>query len=201
MANDRQPHSPVPCQRSGRCCSHHAIAAGALEASGGDVARWEKDSRDDILEWVAILRSEDGEIVSADFPVPPDGEEELDECPFLEWDGPHSKCGIQDTKPDVCAEFHCVTRPFIEGRAHQLAVEALRAAEKLGLIHLGSADDPSDSSFWQQAGEQGRVHDLVAEAYRLAMANDLIHPDAGPAQATSSQKGGGGPRSLRNRRR
>ena len=180
MPDDRRPNSPVPCQRSGHCCSHHTISAGNLEPSAGDVERWEAEGRDDILEWVAIRRSEDGGMASANFPVPRDRAEELDGCPFLVWDGPHAKCGIHDTKPAVCADFHCVTSPCPEGGAHQLAAEAVRVATKYGLVRLSPADDPSDSSFWRQAGEQGRVHDLVAEAYRVAVANDLIHPDTVP---------------------
>ena len=176
MADHRQPSSPVPCQRSGQCCSHQTISAGNLDASAGDIERWRAEGRDDILEWVVIHRRDDGGMASASFPVPPDRGEELDGCPFLEWDGPHSTCGIHDTKPYVCADFHCVTSPFVEGGAHQLAVEALRLALEYGLVHLRPTDDPLEAAFWRQSGEPGRVHDLVADAYRLTTLNDLIRP-------------------------
>ena len=122
-ADPRQPSVPIPCQRSGRCCQM-MVTAGCLDVSDEDVARWEQEGRADILCWVSMMRTPSGEIAFADFPVPPDGDDDaIDRCPFLEWEDSNAVCTIHDTKPSICAVFHCVTQPFRQGRAYELAVE------------------------------------------------------------------------------
>jgi len=120
---------PVPCQRSGRCCQK-LVSTAALNCSDEDVDRWEAEGREDILAFVSILRGPDGTIVMADFPVPPDGGH-VNECPFLAWEEHRAVCGIHETKPTICAQFHCISDAFPEGGAYKLAVEQ-------GLVDLTS---------------------------------------------------------------
>ena len=115
----------VPCQRSGRCCQM-LVSEGALDITDEDIQRWEVQGRDDILQWVSVMTAPNGEVVFADFPVHPDGKE-VERCPFLAKEGTHFVCSIHETKPTVCAEFHCVTRKWPEGAAYQLALERKRS--------------------------------------------------------------------------
>ena len=125
------PNPLVACQRSGRCCTM-LVSTASLDITDEDVARWEDQERDDILQWVSVIEVGD-QIVTADFPVDPDGDD-VEQCPFLEMEGTHALCQIHDTKPTVCATFHCVTRRWPEGGAYQLAVQQ-------GLITPGEKDE------------------------------------------------------------
>ena len=87
--------------------------------------RWEREGRNDILEWVSVLRGPDGTIVVADFPVAPDGDE-VEQCPFLAWENDLAVC-----------EIHALHK-----QVEQLAVREVvnkpsaRPAEVPGIAHL-----------------------------------------------------------------
>jgi len=117
----------VECQRCGRCCrvlletgsrSSHWI----FDITDEDRERWEREGRDDILEWVSVRTGPTGEGVMADFPVDPEGEKGCP-CPFLQEQVTRSVCLIHDTQPTICAEFHCVKRRWPNGAAYQRAVK------------------------------------------------------------------------------
>lgn len=89
------------CRRCGRCC----ITAGCfIQASPGDLRRWEREGRQDILRHVSY----DERHYSEHWRDPRTGET-LDCCPFLRTDG-HDRfgCGIHETRPQACREFSCI---------------------------------------------------------------------------------------------
>lgn len=88
-----------PCKSCGECCDK--MGWGSLIASPRDLDRWEKEGRDDILDCAYLLPG-----MGADLWFDPETGDELDYCPF--WDKTAElQCKIQDTKPEICAEFKC----------------------------------------------------------------------------------------------
>ena len=85
------------CKKCGKCCE---VYRGTLEANNNDIKRWRKEGRDDILERVLFMSGEDewGDLWACD-----DGSD-FGRCPFLNKD---NTCAIQDTKPEVCANYTC----------------------------------------------------------------------------------------------
>ena len=91
------------CRRCGRCClslDYHE------ELTPEDVARWRETGRDDILEWVGIIRRE-GREPSYRIWIYPGTDKVADVCPFLE-NAPskkHRACAIYDVRPGICRQY------------------------------------------------------------------------------------------------
>jgi Fe-S-cluster containining protein len=95
-----------PCSRCGKCCTNPSFQ-GNLMATGEDVLRWQREGRQDILRFAAVL------------PGPPDNpvadlwvdtekrDKERERCPFVRKDrGQHTyRCTIYDTRPQVCRDY------------------------------------------------------------------------------------------------
>lgn len=90
--------TPYPCDNCGECCR---VFGGDLEVSEGDMARWKREGRYDILQyaermfginliWVNPVRNLD-----------------MESCPFLREGSGGNYCDIEKTKPEVCAQFAC----------------------------------------------------------------------------------------------
>lgn len=107
----------VPCQRSGKCCTH-LVGEDGLVLTDEDIERWDREGRDDILAYVRSVQDPASTSAVTDFPVDPDGHD-LNVCPFLD---PDLTCSIHETKPTVCVRFHCVLERWPEGGAYQVAV-------------------------------------------------------------------------------
>lgn len=82
------------CACCGRCCE---FFGGHLQASKRDIARWQREGREDLLSRVNQL----GWIW-----VDPQTKKLTDPCPFIE-KTPDNKglCRIHDTKPDICRDY------------------------------------------------------------------------------------------------
>ncbi|MBI5018081.1 MAG: YkgJ family cysteine cluster protein [Deltaproteobacteria bacterium] len=94
---------PPECRGCGGCCEAFGHT---LAAEEGDLARWRREERWDLLAHVG----EGGALW-----VDPVTGGDLDRCPFLERTGPGAaRCAIHATKPDMCRDypdsahgFHC----------------------------------------------------------------------------------------------
>ncbi|MEE9913586.1 MAG: YkgJ family cysteine cluster protein [Deltaproteobacteria bacterium] len=91
-------HQDIECRRCGRCC----LADFAAYVRDDDITRWHTEGRDDILH---ILEREHGawegdHLVSADSGRPLHG------CPFFAFDGEQFGCGIYETRPATCRNYH-----------------------------------------------------------------------------------------------
>ncbi|MDD5287197.1 MAG: YkgJ family cysteine cluster protein [Desulfuromonadaceae bacterium] len=82
------------CACCGRCCE---AFGGHLHASARDLARWEHESRDDLLKHVNRLDW---------IWVDPETKKLLDPCPFIKQIADNKKiCGIYETRPDICRDY------------------------------------------------------------------------------------------------
>lgn len=82
------------CLACGYCCQ---LFGGNLRASQNDLKRWKESGREDILKLVNRL----GWIW-----VDPKSGKFVDPCPFLKsTPDKKCKCGIHDTKPDMCRAY------------------------------------------------------------------------------------------------
>lgn len=87
------------CTRCGKCCLKPSYME-TLYATSGDVARWKKEGRYDILRHSIVTGT------SADLWFGIDGKQ-LTKCPFLKKDRgkPTYQCSIHDTRPEVCRGY------------------------------------------------------------------------------------------------
>lgn len=89
------------CRRCGTCCKD---AGRFLQVTPGDLARWQRESRVDILRHILVTPRGYSNI----WRNPEDGTE-LECCPFLHTrDGIGYECAIYETRPQPCREFFCV---------------------------------------------------------------------------------------------
>ncbi|NOZ58095.1 MAG: YkgJ family cysteine cluster protein [Euryarchaeota archaeon] len=86
------------CRRCGECC---LTLGSRIQASPGDVERWIREGREEVLRRLRI-EEKDGELIT-------DGTLEIGDgqgrCIFLrEAEGAYA-CAIHETKPEVCREY------------------------------------------------------------------------------------------------
>lgn len=86
------------CVQCGRCCKEHILDI----VGRGDVLRWRREGRKDILKHVQLSKN-------GKYPVSPIwkgvGAMTLGRCPFLRKRGKKYRCAIQDTKPHDCRVY------------------------------------------------------------------------------------------------
>lgn len=70
-------------------------------ASEEDIARWQREKRDDILHVIESLKA----VWAGDHFVSSRDGHYIHCCPFLAWDGSRHSCEIYPTRPLVCADF------------------------------------------------------------------------------------------------
>jgi len=100
---DKTPAAATPtiCACCGDCC---ASFGGHLHASKRDLARWQREGRDDLLSRVNRLDW---------IWVDPETKQLLDPCPFLQpLDEQRRVCSINDTKPDICRDYPTMAHGF-----------------------------------------------------------------------------------------
>jgi Fe-S-cluster containining protein len=107
-------NGPYVCEQCGSCCR---ASSATVWASSGDVIRWLRERRYDIIRHFA-LSLPDGSRLNALAIIlnPPDTHERVSMrspetgepyecCPFLEQDGLKSRCRIHETKPERCRGY------------------------------------------------------------------------------------------------
>lgn len=91
------------CRQCGACCQRlgHRIDCGPE-----DVSRWEALGRGDVLEWVKVRRTGDGD-VSVSAWIHPGTSRYAERCPWLEKAAVSGRrrCRIHDVKPAVCRDY------------------------------------------------------------------------------------------------
>ena len=99
------PPQNFKCTQCGNCCLnlYDAFSTCATEE---DIQLWENEGREDILEWVSFIGTEN-QFVAADIWVNPRSGEEVTRCPWLRKLPNKSKyvCRIHDVKPRHCREY------------------------------------------------------------------------------------------------
>ncbi len=92
------------CRRCGHCCLTLVDAyRGAL--SEGDLERWRRAGRADLLAWVQTLDLGPGNVLHLAW-VDPETGDDVDRCPWLVEDGAGLYgCAIEAIKPDHCRAF------------------------------------------------------------------------------------------------
>jgi Fe-S-cluster containining protein len=106
--------SSYECDQCGSCCR---ASSATVWASSGDVVRWLRERRQDIIRHFA-MQLPDGSRLNAlavildapntherVFMRSPVTGEPYERCPFLEQDGSKSRCGIHATKPERCRGY------------------------------------------------------------------------------------------------
>jgi Fe-S-cluster containining protein len=87
------------CTRCGKCCldEHYMLT---LSATDEDVARWEEEGREDILQYVDTVKPGTHDLWIRDG-------EELARCPFVRKDKgkPTYRCTIYETRPEACRKY------------------------------------------------------------------------------------------------
>jgi Fe-S-cluster containining protein len=79
-----------------------------IGASPEDLARWEKEGRQDLLGMAKIMHNRRGEIVGAELWFDPKTGRELMYCPWLRREGSGKcTCLIRGTRPSICREYFC----------------------------------------------------------------------------------------------
>ena len=82
------------CRECGRCCD---LYGGNLRASNGDIERWGREGRAELLSRVGRL----GWIWTN-----PDSGRLFNSCPYLIGTPPHGgRCQIHETKPEMCRAY------------------------------------------------------------------------------------------------
>lgn len=95
------------CIRCGKCCREQGFE---LIATSGDIRRWRREGRIDILRYVWSPKMLGG---YGDIWTDPETGEDLDYCPFLRRVAGVTtikgryRCDIYETRPKVCREFYC----------------------------------------------------------------------------------------------
>lgn len=94
------PPDKIVCKQCGHCCLN--LGAYQACASVEDIARWEENGRDDILEWV----NEVGPGIY-DIWISPRTGDDVNRCPWLRKLPRENKyiCRIQAMKPEICRVF------------------------------------------------------------------------------------------------
>lgn len=89
------------CKQCGKCCLEFEHL---WVATPEDVERWEREGREDILQYVDIIRFENG--ILAEIWIDKYGEP-MARCPFLKKVRKRRKykCKIHETKPEACKDF------------------------------------------------------------------------------------------------
>jgi len=85
------------CLRCGRCCRTHF----SFYVKEGDLARWRKEGRRDIL---VHLESREAVWAGDRFIVRESGLA-VAACPFLRWEGHRFSCAIYETRPQACRDY------------------------------------------------------------------------------------------------
>lgn len=97
---DRMPPEGFSCKQCGNCCLN--LDAHQSCATKGDIALWEENGREDILDWV------DKVIPGVyDIWIHPRTGEDVSRCPWLRklpWQGKYV-CRIHDMKPEMCRKY------------------------------------------------------------------------------------------------
>ena len=87
------------CTRCGKCCldEHYMLT---LSATDEDVARWEDEGHEDILQYVDTIKPGVHDLWIKDG-------EELARCPFVRKDKgkPTYRCTIYETRPEACRKY------------------------------------------------------------------------------------------------
>ena len=82
------------CQACGVCCE---LYGNRLRATPGDLERWQREGRADLLARVGDRGAIWCDSVTG---------ERLDDCPFLAREGPdRARCRIHATKPRICRDY------------------------------------------------------------------------------------------------
>ena len=91
------------CRQCGRCCRTLDYQQ---EVTAEDIARWRKQGRSDILEWVGIFKK-DGCETGYRIWVVPGTRQPAKQCPFLEKIASENRwiCKIHSVKPTICRNY------------------------------------------------------------------------------------------------
>jgi Fe-S-cluster containining protein len=98
------PPKGFKCIQCGHCCMNLYDAFSTC-ATEGDIAMWQNEGRDDILEWVAPIQL--GNQFVYDIWISPVTGEDVQRCPWLSKLRNHDKyiCRIHDLKPEHCRNY------------------------------------------------------------------------------------------------
>lgn len=90
----QKPKKKFKCQQCGRCCR---IYGGCLQANPADIKLWEKEGREDVLQWVRC----------GDLWINRHTNIEAERCPFLRKLPKKDKyiCRIYEVRPEVCKGY------------------------------------------------------------------------------------------------
>ena len=96
------------CTACGKCCTQ-AHYMRSLPASADDVARWRREEREDILEYLDVVGIELYELWFKDG-------EPLQDCPFVKKKRGKNiyQCAIYETRPEVCRKYPVKARQMVE---------------------------------------------------------------------------------------
>lgn len=113
----------VECHLCGVCCE---LAEGDMECTHGDITRWLREGREDILKYVHYSLDDQGNPARFDREIwlDPKSEEPrpVGRCPFFvcTWENGF-RCSIWQTRPFACADFE-----FAGERCHKARARLLR---------------------------------------------------------------------------
>jgi Fe-S-cluster containining protein len=100
------------CKQCGRCCLnlHDAFSQCATD---DDIKMWEKEGRDDILEWVSSIHLGNDHHIH-DIWINPATHEDVERCPWLRKLPNQDKyvCRIHEDKPEHCRKFPPVQKAW-----------------------------------------------------------------------------------------
>jgi Fe-S-cluster containining protein len=104
-------NSEFKCRGCGHCCLELIDAYNGC-VSDGDMLRWKKQHRTDLLVWVQTLDLGPGNRLHTAW-IDPESGEDVERCPWLldRIDAGGYLCGIEATKPEHC-------RAYPEHRSH-----------------------------------------------------------------------------------
>jgi Fe-S-cluster containining protein len=139
---------PSLCTRCGKCCLNDSYMS-TLSIDRTDVARWRKQGRADILQYVWSITP-----AVHDAWVKPDGSE-CTRCPFVRKDAGAAtyKCRIYDMRPQVCRDY-----PSSYAQMEFVGCEIIDELRKRGI----------DATGWEKAVEA-----------KPRARKDRRHPNAG----------------------
>lgn len=124
------------CTRCGKCClnEHYMMT---LTATARDVARWQREGRDDILRYVAKVRP-------GLYDLWVDDGVELSRCPFLRKDRGAATyhCRIYETRPEACRGYPVDYAQMVNDECE--IIDAIRSA--FGAIQRAQPDGCQESS-------------------------------------------------------